>query len=118
MNHKSIIRRNKHIIRRLGGEIREEVISRDDDGTAYARKCYCVNVEINGWTVSAPDRSFYDAYQGAVEAVKSVIGKEPAGDLGEAAFYHLSCDRCNHTWWSTEAFPGRCPFCNKKRKWE
>lgn len=29
--------------------------------------------------------------------------------------YHLSCPLCGKTWWTPEAFPLRCPYCNASR---
>ena len=30
--------------------------------------------------------------------------------------YHLSCDKCDHLWWSVEPFPNYCPNCGAKRE--
>ena len=33
----------------------------------------------------------------------------------EKQVYHLSCDHCNHTWWSVEPNVNYCPNCGKKK---
>lgn len=35
-------------------------------------------------------------------------------DEGYTQAYELYCDSCHSLWWSGEAFPKKCPYCNEK----
>ena len=72
MNRKSIIRRNRKKLMRLGEITEEIVLSRDDDGVKYPKKewGYSVHCKVNGWTICAPDRNKYEAFKGALEAAE------------------------------------------------
>lgn len=75
MNRKSIMRRNRKEIMKLGKIIETEVLKRDDDGMVYPKKewGYCIRAEVNGWKISAPDRNWYGAYQGCLEAARCAV---------------------------------------------
>ncbi len=72
MNRKSIMRRNRKEIMRLGRIIETEVLKRDEDGKICPKEewGYCVRAEVNGWRISSPDRNWYEAYVGCLEAAR------------------------------------------------
>ena len=85
MNRKSIIRRNRKEILRMGGKIETEVLNRDDEGRLYPKSQwgYCVRVRINGWHCSAPDRNWYDAWKAALDVSKWAAEQEPFSEASD-----------------------------------
>ena len=84
---KRIARRIRKNIMRLGKITREEVLNRDDDGKLYPKKeCgYCVEATVNGYKLSAPDDSWYEAYKGCYFMAKWASEQEPfvSGEVPE-----------------------------------
>lgn len=79
MNRKRKIRQMRKNLMRLGTIIREEVLNKDDNGNLYPKKewGYCVEAVVNGWTVTAPDDSWYEAYKGCLWASKWAAQQPP-----------------------------------------
>ena len=77
---KRIMRRVRKNIMRLGTITREEILNKDDDGNIEPDKKkwgYCVEAIVNGWKITAPDDSWYEAYKGCLEAAKATMEMEP-----------------------------------------
>lgn len=57
---------------KLGTIIREQTLSRDDDGMRWPKKewGYAIDVDCNGYHISAPDCNRFEAMKGALEAVR------------------------------------------------
>ena len=68
---------------RFGKITREEILNRDDDGKLLPKKewGYCVEAIVNGYQITAPDDSWYGAYQGCLEAAKWAAEQEPFGKM-------------------------------------
>lgn len=68
MNRKRKIRQIRKNIMRLGKITRAEVLNKDDDGKLYPKKewGYCVGALVNGYTITAYDDSWYEAYKGCL----------------------------------------------------
>lgn len=76
---KRIIRRIRKNIMRLGKITCEEVLCRDDSETMLPKKewGYCVRAIVNGYRISAPDDSWYEAYKGCYFAAKWASEQKP-----------------------------------------
>lgn len=77
---KRIIRRLRKNLMRLGTITREEILNKEDDGSIVLDKKewgYCVECEVNGWHISAPDDSWYEAYKGAYWCAKWAMKQPP-----------------------------------------
>lgn len=68
-----IIRRNRKEIMKLGKITRVEVLNKDDDGSILYPKNrwgYCVELEVNGHRITAPNDNWYMAWKGALDAAR------------------------------------------------
>lgn len=79
MNRKNKTRQLRKNIMRHATIVREEILNHDDDGTIYPKKewGYCIEVIANGWLITAPDDSWYEAYKGLTEAVDWALKQRP-----------------------------------------
>ena len=78
MNRKRKIRHLRKNIMKLGKITRIEVL-KEDDGIIWPKKDwgYCVECVVNGYKITAPDDSWYQAYKGAYEAASWASEQEP-----------------------------------------
>ena len=69
MNRKSVTRKRRKELMKLGRITREKSLSRDDDGTKLPKehRCYCVEVLINGWHLCTPENNKFNAFKYALE---------------------------------------------------
>ena len=49
-------------------------------------------------------------------AAENLLVSEKKTSKNPGIIYHLSCRECGKTWWSEEAFPNKCPYCESNLK--
>lgn len=80
MNRKRRACQLRKNIMRLGTIIREEVLNKDEDGNIEPDKKewgYRVEAIVNGWHITAPDDSWYEAYKGCLECAEWAMTQKP-----------------------------------------
>lgn len=95
---KRIARRIRKNIMRLGIITEEKVLNRDEDGKLYPKKewGYTVHAVVNGYRISAPDDSWYEAYKGCYFAARWASEQEPFEDFNKREFCcHMTDDSGN-----------------------
>ena len=68
---------------RIGTLISEEILNKDDDGNILPDKRdwgYSVRAIVNGWKITAPDDSWYNAYKGCLVAAKWAMEQPEGGN--------------------------------------
>lgn len=70
---------------------------------------YAIFIKDTGKLLAAWLEDMYEDKEDT-EEIDAIIEKSP-----DKCAYHLSCGKCNRTWWSTEANVNFCPFCGEKR---
>ena len=74
MNRKRKIRQIRKEIMRVGKITSISVLK--ESGQPKKEWGYCVRAEVNGYRISAPDDSWYQAYKGCLEAAKWAAEQE------------------------------------------
>ena len=75
------LRKMRKNVMRMATRIEEVVLNRDDDGTLWPKKDRGVSVHaiVNGWSIAAPDKTWYEAYKGCLECAKWAM-TQPEGN--------------------------------------